>query len=102
MTSGFRSYFSRRRFMVSHCERASAYGFHCRGLEENTWNALHPRRYARSAASSTPPAVETWMPMRRDVRQGGDAGAGCLRMSLCSWAMVRLLAVGIWLLAISF
>ena len=56
---------------------------HCRGLVEKIWKVLHPSQYARSAAFSTPPAMEVWMPMRREVKRGGRFGGGDLRMS-CS------------------
>src|ERR1043166_2370578 len=88
MTKGLRSYFSRRRSICSHCGLPSSYGFHWRGLEENICRVLQPRRYARSAAFSTPPAAEVWIPIRRDVSFGGCLGGGALRMS-CSWAIER-------------
>jgi len=73
-----------RRRISSHCVCASLYGLHILGLEEKTWKALHPSRYALSAAVSTPPAVEVCMPIFRDVSFGGSAGAGRLKMSFDS------------------
>jgi hypothetical protein len=40
------------------------------------WKVLHPSRNARSAAFSTPPAIEVWIPIRREVVVGGLSGAG--------------------------
>src|SRR5512142_3087465 len=91
MTRGLSPCLPRRRFMLSHCDGASAYGLHCLGLDENTCKVLQPRRHARSAAFSTPPATDVWMPIRRAVSHGGAFGAGILRMS-CSRAMERGIA----------
>jgi hypothetical protein len=55
-----------------------------RGLELKICSVLQPSRQARSAAVSTPPAVEVWMPMRRDVDRC-DPGCG-----LCSEAEMSL------------
>src|SRR5438034_6041016 len=88
MTNGVRWYFSPKRIIGSHCGLPSSYGFHCRGLEENICSVLEPRRYARSAAFSTPPAEDVWIPILRDVSFGVHLGGGVLRMS-CSWAIER-------------
>jgi hypothetical protein len=54
-----------------------------RGLELKICSVLHPSRQARSAEVSTPPAVDVWMPMRRDAGCGLCSLAGIsLRMSL--------------------
>src|SRR4051812_23546878 len=88
MTSGFRSYFFRKPVITAHCDAPSSYGFHCRGLDENTCSALHPSRYARSAAFSTPPAVDVCIPIRLDVSLGAVFGGGIsFRMSFSKEAI---------------
>ena len=56
--------------MASHCSGVMSKGRHMRGLELKICRVLQPRRQARSAEVSTPPAVEVWMPMRREADCG--------------------------------
>src|SRR5512140_1230859 len=98
MTSGRRSYFSRAALMISHCCLSSANGAHCRGLDENTCSELHPIRHARSAAVSTPPEVEQWMPTLRVFGAGEKGFAGrSFRMSFSGPLADLDTARGIWL-----
>jgi hypothetical protein len=38
--------------------------FHCRGLEEKIWNVFAPSSTALSAARSSEPAMDVWIPIR--------------------------------------